>query len=144
MSWLQNDRCSGCRSRPAHSGSHRRRRAATLVCVLIVLMLVGLLSAQAVQMMVSIRQADVRRSNLIQARELVELGRVVAEDDSKEQLKEREFEMSFSRGDRATVTVTKESETSTSEKTRVVVQYLVRGKQEVMATWQSSMEEVVK
>ncbi|MFN3192407.1 MAG: type II secretion system protein [Aureliella sp.] len=124
--------------------SSYKRRAATLVSVLIVLMIVGLLSAQAVQMMVAIRQADVKRAQLLQAREFIELGRMVAAQQGSEQSEEREFEISLSRGDKAKVMIIQDTDPIHSARLRIEIKYLVRGGSEVSATWQSSNEEVVK
>ena len=55
----------------------RQRIGAVLVCVMVVLLLVGLISSQAIQTMLIVRQADHRRSGIRQARELIELGRMV-------------------------------------------------------------------
>ena len=56
------------------------RRGGVLVCVLVVLLLVGMLSAQAFQTLSAARRGDQQRLRLRQARELLELGRVIAVD----------------------------------------------------------------
>ncbi len=54
-----------------------RRSGAVLVCVLVVLLIVGLLSAQTIQTLLIVRRGDGERRQLRQARELVGLGRIV-------------------------------------------------------------------
>lgn len=49
-----------------------------LVCVLVVLLLVGLLMTQTIQTLVVLRKGDGQRRQVQQARELLELGKMVA------------------------------------------------------------------
>lgn len=56
--------------------SQPKRRAAILICVLVVLLIVGAMGAQTIQTLLIVRQADRARSNFRQAQELVELGRL--------------------------------------------------------------------
>ena len=56
-----------------------RRSGAVLICVLVVLLIVGLISAQTIQTLLMIRRSDAARSRLRQAQELVELGRIVVQ-----------------------------------------------------------------
>lgn len=56
-----------------------RRRAAVLVCVLVVLFIVGGLAVQSIQTMSVIRRGDDQRQSLQQARELLELGQRLVE-----------------------------------------------------------------
>lgn len=49
-----------------------RRTASVIVCVLVVILLVGMLSAQTVQTLAVIRRGDDDRAKIIQARELIE------------------------------------------------------------------------
>ncbi len=58
-------------------GIRRRRRAAVIVCVLVVLLLVTLLSVQTLQTLSVIRRGDNDRVKIMQAREVLELGRYV-------------------------------------------------------------------
>ena len=53
-----------------------RQRGAIVVCVLVVLLIVGMLAAQTIQTSLLMRRGDAERSQLRQARELVELGRL--------------------------------------------------------------------
>ncbi|MEZ6133335.1 MAG: hypothetical protein R3C53_00355 [Pirellulaceae bacterium] len=61
--------------RKLHPRGHTRP-AAILVCVMVVLLIVALTSAQTVQTMLLVRRADEQRSRIRQVRELVELGRL--------------------------------------------------------------------
>ena len=61
----------------------RRNKASILVCVLVIMLVVSLLAAQSLQTVSVIRRGDTQRSSLRQARELVELGRIVAEREPK-------------------------------------------------------------
>ena len=68
-----------------HSGSlevkaHPGKRGAVLICVLVVLMLVGMMSMQAIQSLMIVRRSDSHRANVRQARELIELGKIAASD----------------------------------------------------------------
>lgn len=54
------------------------RRAAILICVLVVLLIVGLLTSQTLQALMLSRRADRQRQQLVQARELLELGQMIA------------------------------------------------------------------
>lgn len=56
-----------------------QRRAAVLICVLVVLLIAGALSIQATQSLAIIRRGEERRSRLYQARELLELGKAAVE-----------------------------------------------------------------
>lgn len=64
----------------ARMRKHAMRRGGVLVSVLVVLLLVGMLSAQAFQTLSAARRGDQQRLQIRQARELVELGRVIAVD----------------------------------------------------------------
>lgn len=61
----------------------RRNKASILVCVIVIMLVVSLLAAQSLQTVFVIRRGDTQRSNLRQARELVELGRIVAMRESE-------------------------------------------------------------
>ena len=66
--------------RKARGRNRDSRKGGVLVCVLVVLLLVGMLSAQAFQTLSAARRGDQQRQQIRQARELVELGRMVAVD----------------------------------------------------------------
>lgn len=66
----------GWRSKNDKAGC-RHRRATVLICVMVVLLLVGMLSVQAMQSLVISRRSSSERAKLLQARELIELGRIV-------------------------------------------------------------------
>lgn len=56
-----------------------QRRAAVLICVLVVMLIAGALSIQATQSLAIIRRGEERRARLYQARELLELGKAAVE-----------------------------------------------------------------
>ena len=62
----------------------QQRRAAILICVLVVLLIVGLLTTQTLQTLMLLRRGDTQRQQLRQARELIELGKMVAQQQSEE------------------------------------------------------------
>ncbi len=61
---------------------NRLRPGAILVCVLVVMLMVGLISAQTIQTLLILRRADSERSDLVQARELLELGKMAIQQNS--------------------------------------------------------------
>ena len=66
-------RCSCCHSR------HLRRRGAILIVVMVVLLITGLVASQTLQMLWNVASQDRQRVRIAQARELVELGRLMLE-----------------------------------------------------------------
>jgi hypothetical protein len=61
-----------------------RQRGAIVVCVLVVLLIVGMLAAQTIQASLLVRRGDAERSQLRQARELVELGRLALQQSARD------------------------------------------------------------
>lgn len=114
------------------------RRAAILVAVLIVMMIVGLLTAQAVRMMIAIRQGDQQRAKLQQARELVELASQTLDSESGAMLFSS-FEMELPGGATAEVMFEGSSRDESSGPTadqKIVAQEVER----IIARYRSSPE----
>ncbi|MFK7738214.1 MAG: type II secretion system protein [Pirellulaceae bacterium] len=120
------------------------RRAATLVAVLIVMMIVGLLTAQSVRTMVAIRQGDQQRAQLRQARELVELARHTLENGD-ESVPLNSFEIPLPGGESAKIEFesssrsgaagsTADQKTPIQEVTRIVARYRASPEREFVAT----------
>lgn len=61
--------------------NQKARPGALLISVLVVLLLVGMLSSQAIQTLLLVRRGDQQRSETRQARELLELGRLAVLSD---------------------------------------------------------------
>ncbi len=60
------------------------RRAAVLICVMVLLLITGLIMHQTLQALLLVRRGDARHFELRQARELVELGKMVVERQQSE------------------------------------------------------------
>ena len=56
-------------------------RGSVLICVMVVLLIVGLLISQTLQTLLLVRRGDDTRAHLRQARELVELGKIILQQN---------------------------------------------------------------
>ncbi|MEM7473631.1 MAG: hypothetical protein AAF483_01425 [Planctomycetota bacterium] len=121
-----------------------RRKAALLVVVLVVLTLVGMMTMQAVQTLMLYRHHDVKRAKLLQAGEMIQLGRHALKDGS-DAGPESTFEVTIAE-QRASIELQSSEE---QDGTRIVVRYPLKNagpqsvdseekKQEITATWQST------
>ena len=116
------------------------RRAAVVVCAMVVLLIAGLISMQTMQALMIIRRGDSQRSSLRQARELVELGRMRLARMGSE-LDEFEFTLEVEPELEGQITITKIARAgdggSPSDATiRIVARYPVDTAREVTASWE--------
>jgi type II secretory pathway pseudopilin PulG len=132
---------------PRLLNSRRKRRAAILVCVLVVLLIVGSLCAQTIQTLLMVRQADRQRGALQQARELIELGRMAIAQQRVEGDGTIELTVDGSPAliqivqlettEQPAAEATQETNTATPERYRIIATYSLGSAKEVTATWES-------
>ncbi len=65
---------------------NRNRSATVLMCVLVVLIIVGLLTSQTMQTLLVVRRGDAVRHQLRQAREVLELGKIILQRNGRQTL----------------------------------------------------------
>lgn len=63
-----------------------RRRGAVLIFVMVLLLIVGLLASQSMQTLLLIRRGDDQRQQVLQAREVLELGAIVLQQSTTQTL----------------------------------------------------------
>lgn len=63
-----------------------RRRGAVLIFVMVLLLIVGLLASQSMQTLLLIRRGDDQREQVLQAREVLELGAMVLQQSTAQTL----------------------------------------------------------
>ncbi len=118
------------------------RRAGVLVCVMVVLLLAGGLGAQTMQTLFVVRRGDQQRQTLVQARELIELGRAAAAQAEGNQ----DFRVEVEPGLEGHVLVTTIASDATNSadnsgqtsRLRISVTYPVDSPKAVNVTWEGS------
>lgn len=123
----------------------RQRHAAILICVLVVLLIVGALSAQTIQTLLIVRQADRQRSTLQQTQALVELGRLTLAQDRVPENSQIELSVDGAPAlikivrleTIQTSTETQAAEPTTLVRYRIIATYAHGSAKEVTATWES-------
>ena len=117
------------------------RRAAILIVVLVVLTIVGLMSAQAIQTLLLMKGHDAKRAKLRQTDELIELGRHAMDapmPGEKEQA-DPSFQLAFFEQE-ANVQFKIQEKLTKAEgpiRGRVVVQFPLDKESAITATWQN-------
>ncbi len=111
----------------------RERSGGLTLCVMVVLLLVGLISSQAIQTLLIVRRGDDRRGELRQARELLELGKLALQSDQVPESKVLEITVD---GKPAKVRFANVG-TDDNPRKRIVAQWLVNNTREVTVSWES-------
>ena len=120
-----------------------RRRASVVTCVLVVLLLVTLMSMQTVQTLSLIRRGDNDRAKIMQAREVLELGRHVdwSQAESKTvQLDIPDGTLVAASATRPAVLEDQSSNSETSSAARFIARFPAGEPGEVTTVWEKSNE----
>ncbi len=128
--------CAGC------IGKCPRRRAAILICVLVVLLIVGLLTSQTLQTLLLSRRSDGQRQRLRQARELLELGQMIV-GQHREKLIDKELVLPLAVGEAesAGLTFSRVEQDQSPALLRIRVRYPLGKANEDTATAVVALEE---
>ncbi len=121
------------RSQSRHLFDWQHRRATTILCVFIVLIIVGLLFSQAVQTLALVRHGDIRRQNLLQASEVIELARLAV---AKQQTDTKTMTIVVNDSEDARVTVESLADKNQS---RITVRYPYDSAGEVSVSWEGQL-----
>lgn len=111
----------------------RMRHGSLLICVMVVLLLVGLVVTQTVQTMLVLRRSDESQSTLHQARELLEVGKLLADQVKQTE----EFTIEVTREESGLVLVELPTQVGEETRVRVTAKYPVGSDREVTVTWES-------